>query len=110
MATAAKESKQIEKVRKKLEKVLREEHAHFNKETLAEVRENIHKWLNRHEPERLSSETKSFTLFDENRHPSEVKSKFVQNLLNELQNKPAESEKEIHKLQGRVKYKPTENA
>ncbi|MEC7839312.1 MAG: hypothetical protein VX777_04655 [Chlamydiota bacterium] len=104
MATRAKESKQVNKVRKKLEKVLQEEHSHFNRKALDEVRENIHKWIARHEPERVSTEEKTFTLFDENRHPCEVKSNYVKNLMDNLMHESKEEEKAS--LLGRVSYRP----
>jgi len=107
MATRARESKKIRKVRKKLEKVLQEEHTHFNRATLNEVRENIHKWIARHEPERISTEEKTFALFDENRHPCEVKSKFVKHLIKYIQSETKREEDQITSLLGRVSYRPS---
>ena len=106
MATKAKESKVVQKVRKKLEKVLNEEHAHFNSETLREVRKTIHKWIARHEPERISIENKTFTLFDENKHSSKTKSDYVNHLLHNLKHEAdLEEEKRGRLLKGRVTRK-----
>ncbi len=106
MTVKAKESRQVEKVRRKLAKVLEEEHSHFNKENLQNVRASIHKWLNRHETDRFDSaeqhveaEERIFT-FNENKNPSEVRSKFVLNLLNELKNEEHEHD---DTLRGRIK-------
>lgn len=104
MTIKAKDSRQVEKVRKKLEKVLQEEQSHFNNETLNEMRNSIHKWLNRHEPERESTEEKTFTLFDENKHSSEIKSKFVLNLLQELKTETDKEKEKLGSLAGRVTH------
>ncbi len=103
MATKAKESKKVLKVRKKLEKVLDEEHTHFNSETLREVRNTIHKWIARHEPERVSIENKTFTLFDENQHPCKTKSNYVNHLLHDIEHEVEEEQK--RNLAGRVTHK-----
>lgn len=105
MATKAKESKKVQKVRKKLEKVLNEEHAHFNSETLREVRNTIHKWIARHEPERISIENKTFTLFDENQHSSKTKSNYVNHLLHALEHEVEVEEEQRNRLLGRVRHK-----
>lgn len=105
MAVKAKESKKIEKIRKKLEKVLNEEHRHFNSETLREVRNSIKKWINRHESERISLENKTFKLFDENEHPSETKSYFVKHLLSDIEQESEVEEEERSKLLGRVTHR-----
>lgn len=96
------ESRHIKKVREKLEKVLQEEHSHFNQEELSEVKHSIYQWIARHEPERVSIKNKSFTLFDENRHPSPLQSHYVQSLLKELKQEGAKKPQKT-KLAGRVK-------
>ncbi len=106
MVTNAKESKQIKKVRKKLEKILEEEHSHFNRETLNEVRDNIYKWIARHEPERVSTKEKTFKLFDENAHSSNVKSAYVKHLQQDLEAKAEQEELEKNSLLGRITYRP----
>lgn len=105
MATKAKESKKVQKVRKKLEKVLNEEHSQFNSETLREVRNTIHKWIARHEPERISVENKTFTLFDENRHSTKTKSAYVKHLRSDLRHATEEEEDRKGRLKGRVTHK-----
>jgi lysyl-tRNA synthetase class I len=105
MATKAKESKKVQKVRNKLEKVLHEEHTHFNSETLREVRNTIHKWIARHEPERVSIENKTFTLFDENKHSSRTKSNYVNHLLHDLEHEQEEEGEKRNYLIGRITHK-----
>lgn len=106
MVTKATESKAVQKARKKLEKMLSEEQAHFNQDTLKEVRNAIHKWLARHEPERVTITDKTFTPFDENQLPSTTRSDYIQQL---LQNIKAEAESEAVErrrlLPGRVTLK-----
>lgn len=102
MATKAKESKKVQKVRKKLEKVLDEEHSHFNSDSLKEVRNSIHKWIARHEPERVSIENKTFKLFDENEHPSKTRSHYVHHLLHDIEHEVEEEEDKRNTLLGRI--------
>lgn len=96
------ESRQVKKVREKLEKVLQEEHSHFNKEELNEVKHTIYQWIARHEPERVSIKNKSFTLFDENQHSSPLQSHYVQSLMEDIKEGFAKKAGKT-KLAGRVK-------
>lgn len=96
------ESRQVKKVRQKLEKVLEEEHKHFNTEELAGVKHTIYQWIARHQPERVTIKNKSFTLFDENQHPSALQSQYVQSLMEDLKKGLSKKEKR-GKLSGRVK-------
>lgn len=98
------ESRQVRKVRQKLEKVLQEEHTHFNTKELGEVKHSIYQWIARHEPERVSIKNKSFSLFDENKHSSSPESQYVRSLLEDLK-KGFNKKSRRFKLAGRVKAK-----
>jgi len=96
----AQESRQVEKVRKKLRKLLDEEHKQFTPEKLQETSNLIRMWLGRHSEERINIKGKVGT-FDENRHSKGVQSKFVRELLNNI-----ESEYVIESLRGKITHHP----
>jgi hypothetical protein len=101
MALNAKESRQVQKVRKKLEKVLEEEQKRINKDTLQEMSKTIQNWIWRHQSERINLQEKTFKLFNENASPAETKSKFVHHLLNQLKKEEGKVREEGG-LKGRV--------
>lgn len=80
----AKESRRIQRARKKLEAKLIEEHAQFTPEHLDEVSKTIRKLLKRHHPVMTSLKQKKIEPFDENAHTARVTSEFVKHLRKEL--------------------------
>lgn len=105
MVSSAKESKTVLKVRRKLEKVLEEEHKVFNNpEELKKMGNIIKSWIARHESERINLGDKNIKLFDENVRSAEVQSKHVIGLFNKLRSE-VQKEKETgvgQGLKGRV--------
>lgn len=99
MGTKAKESQQVMKARKKLERKIASENRHMTKESLDKMALLIERQLIRHADERLNLKSKDIQLFDENRHSAASKSKFVNHLLSNLK---AESKKQ-KSLKGRIK-------
>lgn len=83
--TKAKESQEIKKLRKKLEKQISKEKPLFNPEKLAQIKNSIHKWIERHSKERIDLKEKTIKLFDENQHPAKTQSKFVHQLFQQLE-------------------------
>lgn len=98
MATSkAKESPSIENMRKKLRKRIDEEKKSTSEEALKEMSKEIHRRLGRQAEKRITLKDKNIILFDTNQHPAQVQSKFVKNLLRELQQNslsPAKKQKE----------------
>ena len=80
----AKDSKQVERARKKLRKQIKEEHKLINSQALKNVGNDIKKWLSTNSKERLKLKDKRIELFDENKHSEKVRSRFVKDLLNKL--------------------------
>jgi len=105
MATSAKESKKVRKVRKKLEQLLEEEHRAFTPERLAKVSENIHKWINRHDNERIDIKSKTFRLFDQNLHSAPTQSRYVNELMEQIK-KDYSIEDSLQSLRGRITPRP----
>lgn len=100
--TKAKESAHVRRTRKKLERRLAEIDEKVTPKALQEVSLNIHKWIARHEGERIPLKDKPITLFDENLHPEKVKSHFVNEMLNDLK-KQVDEERTYRTLKGRIK-------
>ncbi|CRX38439.1 hypothetical protein [Estrella lausannensis] len=85
MVERAKESKAVQKVRRKLEKIIETETKSITLDSLREMSRNIQKWITRHQDQRINLQEKNIKMFDENQSPAQVKSKFVQQLLSQLQ-------------------------
>lgn len=103
MATKAKESPQIEKARNKIKQQLAKAEARINSEALSKMVLLIQRQIS-HTPNRISLKKKQVThlpLFDENQHPAKTESKFVGNLLKELQHPKKTKQKGA--LEGRIK-------
>lgn len=95
----AEESRQVGKVRRKIEKQIKQEKEKINKDSLKQTKLVIEKWLNR-QPDRVETGTEaSNKKFNENKNPEEPKSLYVQDLLNKLKE---ESKREAAGLKGRV--------
>lgn len=99
MIAKAEESKQIKKARKKLEKQLLEESKRINEKAIHQMKKAMQAWIERYQHERVELQER-LELFDENRHSVKVKSKFVQQLMNQLQNETKKTQKP---LAGRIK-------
>ncbi len=98
MGTKAKESQHVMKVREKLEKKISKEQKRLNQEALDKMARLIERQLVRHAGERIDLKSKEIQLFDENRHPAAVKSKFVDHLLSQLK-----AQKGPKPLKGRIR-------
>jgi hypothetical protein len=84
----AKESAQIQKARKKIQRQIEAAEKRITPESLSKMTLLIHRQLSRSSPERISLTTKSITLFDENRHSAKTESRFVRKLLQHIKNLP----------------------
>ena len=84
MTSNAKESKQVEKARKKLKLRIQKEHELATEAALQKVSTDIKNWISRHSQERIKLRQKGINLFDENRHPAKVHSHYVKHRLQEL--------------------------
>lgn len=100
MTTKAKESRQVEKARKKIERQLLAAEKRTNAETLKAMSLIIKKQLARHQSERINLSKRQITTFDENRHPAKTESKFVTKLLKQLKNE--RSQDKDSPLEGRI--------
>lgn len=85
MVERAKESKAVQKVRRKLEKIIETENKSITLDSLREMSRNIQKWITRHQDQRINLQEKNIKMFNENQSPAQVKSKFVQQLLSQIQ-------------------------
>lgn len=95
----AEESRQVGKVRRKIEKQIKKEKEQINKDSLKQTKLVIEKWLNR-QPDRIETGAEaSSKKFNENKNPEEPKSLYVQDLLKKLKE---ESTREAAGLKGRV--------
>ena len=101
MATKAKESPHILKVRRKLQQHLAATDSLVNADAIYAMRNAIELQLSRQKAERIDLKSKLFTLFDENQHPAQTESKFVARLLKQLKH-PAQKKTSKY-LEGRVK-------
>lgn len=98
MSVRAKESQQVEKARKKLQKKFAQEDRRMTNEALRQMELVIEQQLARHASERIDLKSKEIALFDANRHPAAVKSKFVSHLLTTLK----AGTKPVKHLKGRI--------
>lgn len=101
-ANDARESRAVQKVRKKLEKIIDAEHKAITPDSLKEMSKTIQKWITRHQDLRINLQEKTFKLFNENTSPAQVESKFIGQLLNQLQGEFKKSE-ELPTLRERIK-------
>ncbi len=97
----AKESAHVRRTRKKLERRMAEIDAKITPSALNEVSENIHKWISRHDAERIKLKG-TFKLFDSNEHPAQSKSHYVNELLGQLKHE-FKDEREPGELLGRIR-------
>ncbi|MFQ5729023.1 MAG: hypothetical protein ACE5GN_01510 [Waddliaceae bacterium] len=102
MGIKAKESRQVQKARKKLEKQLEAEHKLVNKKALDQMKKAIQIWIKRHKEDRIALLERPIELFDENRHSVQTKSKFVSHLIEKLR-KEANKTLSFKRLIGRIK-------
>lgn len=100
MVVKAKESPQVQKARKKIKQQLAAAEKRINDEALKEMRLLIQRQIARHHAERVDLKTKVVTLFDENKHPAQTESKFVNRLLKDLKHPPKSKKKS--ELEGRI--------
>lgn len=99
MSSKAKESAQIEKARKKIEKKLQTAETRVNPEALSKMSRLIQEQLKRHKADRINLKKRHIIAFDENQHPAAVRSQFILNLMNTIrQEKP----KKNYELEGRI--------
>ena len=102
MDIKASESKKVRKVRKKLEQIIKEEHRELeDPKSINKVKGRIESWINRHQSVRISSvegEPERNYVFKKEK-PAEIKSKFVMDLMKQLQN---EKENDRNALKGRI--------
>lgn len=96
MNTKAKESSEIQKVRKKIKQKIQQAEQKMNPEALIAMGRLIKEQLNRKKEGRISLKERQFT-FDENRHPAKTQNKFILKLIRQIKH-PAE-----HGLEGRIK-------
>lgn len=92
-STKTKESAQVQKFRRKLQKQLEKEHAKMSDAALKKVKETLLIKLSLQRDSRINLRDKTFSLFDENRHSAPIESDFIQNLFSELR-KPAKKDSE----------------
>ena len=102
MVARANESRAVQKVRKKLEKIIEEEHKAITPDSLREMSKTIQKWINRHQELRINLQEKTITLFNENTSPAQVRSKFVGQLFKQLKT-DLDRSKELPGLRERIK-------
>lgn len=86
MSSKANESAHIKKYRKKLEAQMNKEKQLLSSEAIAKTKNSIHHWIQTHSKERLDLKSKTIDLFDENKHPAALKSKFILKLATKLKN------------------------
>jgi hypothetical protein len=103
MSSKAKESPQVQHARKKLKSQLATEEKRVTDAALDRMRESIVSWLDRHADDRVPLVSKVFTVFDENRHPAKVRSKYVYRLLHQLKTQIAKKES-LKIFRGRISY------
>lgn len=84
MNQKAKESAQIKKYRRKLQKQLENEKTQMTEAALKKAKDSMQLWISRHQSERINLKDKTITLFDENRHPARTESKFVHDLFSRI--------------------------
>lgn len=77
MKNKASESKQVTRAREKLKKRLAIEHEKFTRDALLEMSQKIRSSLVRQHPEPSFLKKKKLTIFDENKHTAQTKSKQI---------------------------------
>lgn len=80
----AEESYKTRKVREKLKKHLEKIDAQITQQELGRKLVEIHRWISRHAPFRVSLKNKSISLFDENQHAAQSSQKII-GLITQLQ-------------------------
>jgi hypothetical protein len=105
MSTKAKESSQIQKARKKIEKQLQAADRKINPDALNKMSQLIKQQLSRQKPHRINLKKRHITSTDE-KEPAKAESKFVLRLMNQLKHEHTPSEKD---LEGRIKPLPDLN-
>lgn len=103
MAAKTKESQHVKKVREKLQKKIEKENKQMTRDALMQMERVIEGQLARHASERIDLKSKEIALFDANRHPAAVKSKFVSHLLQELKEDSVKPKVTVRQLKGRIK-------
>lgn len=98
ITSKAKDSDEVMKARQKLEKKMAKENKKINPQAIEETVKSMQQWLNRHQSERIQLKDKSIAPFDANMHPAKIKSKFVNQLLNQLKEEGTQSKP----LEGRI--------
>lgn len=84
MVTRAKESRQVQKARRKLKHQIAEENKHMTPKALQKMRRVIEYWISRHYQDRVTLKNKEISVFDENKHPAKIHSKFITNLMKNI--------------------------
>lgn len=100
MMLKAKESRQVQKARRKLQHQIQEEHKLVTANALNKVSEEIKTWIYRHAKDRVKLKDKDIRMFDENQHSEKTHSRYVQHLLDQLSHSPSTSVE--NNLSGRV--------
>lgn len=102
MATKARDSRQVEKARKKLRAQIETEQKKVNEKTINQMKQAMQIWLKRHKQERIKLADLPIEVFDENRHSAKTQSKFVVHLMSRLKHE-AVRPKSLKPLKGRLK-------
>lgn len=80
----AEESYKTKKVREKLKKHLEKIDSQVTQQELNRKIVEIHRWISRHAPNRISLKSKSISLFDENQNAAKYSQKII-GLITQLQ-------------------------
>ena len=99
IATKAKESLQVQKARRKLEQQLQATEKRTNSEALNKMDRLIQEQLRRQKSNRVNLKKRQIASFDENRHPAQVRSHFILNLIKKIE---GEKQTPISILEGRI--------
>jgi hypothetical protein len=102
MATAAKESSQVSRARRKIKQMLAEEQSKVTPEAIQESALVIRNWIERHSEERIPLKNKNIAV-----SPSDIKSKYVVHLMQRLSHSPSVPAKRKSSLGSRVKMGST---
>lgn len=105
MKVKAKESPQVQRAKKKLEKEMAKEAGRINPEALEKTRSVMKREISRHEADRSKSSDLTVTLWDENKHSEISHNRHVKHLFNELR-KAASNEPSPEILKERVRFQP----
>lgn len=85
MAVKARESQQIQRLRRKIKEQIHDEHKQINQKALEQMRKAMKRWIGRHSEERISLLNKTITLFDENKHTERPHDKQISALMKQIQ-------------------------